>query len=212
ELAFVRDEPRQRDREPFLRLARAATRERRGPRELPRLPERSPEPRVFHIVRPREGPRETLAPRRSVKSRVRTGRVARLYVRPRGHGPRPEILEQEHVPPDASERAVELRRPGMDESLEGPVVVRLVSHEPAPCRDTGLLLNLAAAPRRRAHGWMIRSSRVNRSSLRSRLICCHDSRASSTEPSSSMVEMSPGSLSRITAFKTRRMIFPLRVF
>src|SRR5437899_1439922 len=96
ELAFVRDEHRQRDREPFLRLGRASTRERRGPRKLPRLPERAPEPRVFHIVRPREGPRESLAPRRSVKSRVRTGRVARLYVRPRGHGPRPEILEQEH--------------------------------------------------------------------------------------------------------------------
>src|SRR5918999_152293 len=37
-------------------------------------------------------------------------------------------------------------------------------------------------------------------------------RASSTDPSSSIVVMSPGSRSRTTAFSTRRMILPLRVF
>jgi hypothetical protein len=40
---------------------------------------------------------------------------------------------------------------------------------------------------------------------------CHACRASSTEPSSSIVVMSPGSASSVTAFKTRRMILPLRV-
>ena len=38
------------------------------------------------------------------------------------------------------------------------------------------------------------------------------SRASSTDPSSSIVVMSPGSRPRVTAFNTRRMIFPLLVF
>src|SRR5215208_8493077 len=47
---------------------------------------------------------------------------------------------------------------------------------------------------------------------RSAFIWCHASLASVTEPSSSIVVMSPGSLSRITAFSTRRMILPLRVF
>src|SRR4029450_2527270 len=47
---------------------------------------------------------------------------------------------------------------------------------------------------------------------RSAFICRHACRASSTEPSSSIVVMSPGSRSRMTAFNTRRMIFPLRVF
>ncbi len=36
-------------------------------------------------------------------------------------------------------------------------------------------------------------------------------RASSTDPSSSIVVMSPGSMFRVTAFSTRRMILPLRV-
>ena len=40
---------------------------------------------------------------------------------------------------------------------------------------------------------------------------CQAARASSTEPASSIVEMSPGSRSRTTALKTRRMILPLRV-
>ncbi len=43
------------------------------------------------------------------------------------------------------------------------------------------------------------------------LSSCQAWRASSTEPSSSIVEMSPGSLSSVTAFRTRRMILPLRV-
>src|SRR5579864_5302456 len=40
---------------------------------------------------------------------------------------------------------------------------------------------------------------------------CHAWRASSTEPSSSMVETSPGSRSSVTARSTRRIILPLRV-
>ena len=48
--------------------------------------------------------------------------------------------------------------------------------------------------------------------LAAAFICCHAWRASSTEPSSSMVVMSPGSWSRTTAFSTRRIILPLRVF
>ena len=43
-------------------------------------------------------------------------------------------------------------------------------------------------------------------------MACHASRASSTEPPSSIVVMSPGSMSSVTALRTRRMIFPLRVF
>src|SRR6266850_7201646 len=74
------------------------------------------------------------------------------------------------------------------------------------------LPNLSTSSRRRAQGWRFRSSRGTRSSLISVFICAQASRASSTEPSSSMVGMSPGSLSTVTAFSTRRMILPLRVF
>ena len=58
----------------------------------------------------------------------------------------------------------------------------------------------------------VQSAAGNRCPATSPFISSQASRASVTEPASSIVEMSPGSLSSTTAFNTRRMILPLRVF
>ena len=49
--ALIRDQHRERDGEPLLRVGGTSTGKRRGPCELARLGERSPELRVLDIVR-----------------------------------------------------------------------------------------------------------------------------------------------------------------